>query len=316
MSGATMTVMGAVVLMGTGVFLVIWTFRAALAARRARKIDHCLAPEPVSGKIPPDIVRETVPARAQAWLAAWISEGGIWPWGVSSRSEDRADDGHGAIPLVPGNGVKGVFALLGMGGAAIGLMLLSDLPLVSAKGISALFVGGVAGWMIPEQIGKGIRLYRRRRLDRLAPDMIDLLMLGVEAGMTFDAALLETEGHIRDFAPELAGQMQRLSADLLVLPRRRDAFDKLYARTGAETLRYLAVAIAQGEHYGTPLAASLRVVAEESRRHRLIERERQAARLPVLLSLPLILFIVIPIVVISAGPGFVSVMRLFDGGGH
>lgn len=156
---------------------------------------------------------------------------------------------------------------------------------------------------------------RRDLMERSAPDVIDFLLLSIEAGMTLDHSLSEARVSLSTYAQDIAKELDQLSEELLVLPDRNVALENLVQRTGSETFRYLSVALSQGEKYGTPLVASLRLVVQESRKKNLSNLEQRAAKLPVLLSIPLMLFILPPVIVVSAGPGFVALMRSFGGAG-
>ncbi len=163
----------------------------------------------------------------------------------------------------------------------------------------------------------GVQYLRKRRLDaleRVAPDVIDLLVLGVEAGLTIDAGLVQAQSHIARYSRQMKAELDTFMAELSVLPNRKEAFNNLVERTGSDTFRYLAIALQQGEKYGTPVAASLKLVTEESRKRSHIALEKKAARLPVWLSLPLMLLVLPPVIAISAGPGFVSLIRSIGGG--
>jgi|GEM_PF-2723568 len=173
----------------------------------------------------------------------------------------------------------------------------------------------LGGTFFPRILTHSIVAKKRNEIESVAPDVIDLLMLSVEAGMTFDNALIEARAALALYSENIAKELDRFSAELAILPSRSDAFTNLVNRTGSNTLRYLSVALSQGEKYGTPIAASLRIVATESRKHALIRMEKKAAKLPVFLSVPLMIFILPPVVVVSAGPGFVALMRSFGGSG-
>ncbi|MBE7637288.1 hypothetical protein GUA87_10565 [Sneathiella sp. P13V-1] len=151
-------------------------------------------------------------------------------------------------------------------------------------------------------------------IEQDAPDVIDLLMLGVEAGLSFDQSVEMARHHIKSYSPKIGKELETLSAELVMLPDRTQALENLAWRTGSETFRYLKVALIQGEHYGTPIASSLKTVAKENRERLLSDKEERARRVPVFLSIPLMLLILPPVIVISAGPGFISMMRVLGGG--
>lgn len=163
----------------------------------------------------------------------------------------------------------------------------------------------------------GMRRYlqkRRAEIEAKVPDVLDLLTLSVEVGLSFDQAVLEISDLIKESAPRLSAEFKILSRELLILPERETAFDNLIARTGAEGFKSLKLSLMQGEVYGTPIAQSLRRVGLETRQEMLNKREEAARRLPVFLSLPLMLLILPPVIVLSTGPGFISLMAAIGGG--
>ncbi len=180
-------------------------------------------------------------------------------------------------------------------------------------GLILIGVSLVFAILAPEYFMSVYLRYKGMEIEEEAPDVIDLLMLGVEAGMSFDQSVEVAQKHINSYAPEIGKQLKILSAELVMLPDRKQALENLVIRTNSETFRYLKIALVQGEHYGTPIAHSLKVVASENRERLLAEKEEKARRIPVFLSIPLMLLILPPVIVISAGPGFISMMRVLGG---
>ena len=135
------------------------------------------------------------------------------------------------------------------------------------------------------------------------PDMIDLLILCVEAGLTLETALVRTIEGLEPFAPEVAAEMKITLSELRILPDKSMALTNLADRTASKSLKYLVLSLRQAERYGTM----------ENRKMAILELENNASRMPALLSVPLILFILPPVVAISAGPGFALMMRTIGG---
>lgn len=172
-------------------------------------------------------------------------------------------------------------------------------------------VGLIAGYLIL-QIGlKQFQFVRRRKLEQLAPDIVDFLVLAVGAGTSFDRAVMEITPLLAPVNPEMARQLSHLSHDLAVLPMREKAFENLELRTGSVTFGYLKAYLIQSEKYGTPVVQALKQVANDARKLSLSVQQEKARKLPVYISIPLMLMILPPIVVISTGPGFVQLMRTF-----
>ena len=174
-----------------------------------------------------------------------------------------------------------------------------------------LILVGAVGFMIPDYIVSKLSKRRKEKIEKLAPDAIDLLTLTVESGISFDEALQVVSQSMQGYGSVLADELEILAAELVVLPHREAAFANLVDRTGSATFGYLKLAILQGEKFGAPVAGSLRIVAEESRQQNFLDKEEKGAKLPVYLSIPLMLFILPPVVVVSVGPGFIQLMRSF-----
>ena len=98
-----------------------------------------------------------------------------------------------------------------------------------------------------------------------------------------------------------------------MLPDRSAALMRLGERTGIESFQRLSATLSQTLRYGTPLAQALRVLAGEMRQERMIRLEERAARLPALLVLPLILFILPCLFIVLIGPSAIRLIAQFSG---
>ena len=99
-----------------------------------------------------------------------------------------------------------------------------------------------------------------------------------------------------------------------MLPERRMAFENLVDRTDVPEMASLTITMNQAEKYGTSLSQALRTIAAEGRRTRMLRIEEKAARLPALMSLPLMVFVLPPCAVIVVGPAMVNLMDSLAGG--
>jgi tight adherence protein C len=146
-------------------------------------------------------------------------------------------------------------------------------------------------------------------LRRGLPDALDLLVVCTEAGMGLESALDHVATEIAAANPAIAVALSTLLDELRVLPDRREAFANFGRRSGVEPIRRLATMLGQTLNYGTPLADALRAVSTDLRRERMIALEARCARLPALLVLPLMLFIMPALFIVLAGS---PVLQLFD----
>jgi tight adherence protein C len=211
---------------------------------------------------------------------------------------------NAVLPVVLG--IKVVMAI----GVPLAALLYGRLTYATGTNLLLLvFLSVPLGLMAPEW---GLTLLRRPYLAALrrgVPDALDLLVVCSEAGMGLESALEHVSQEIQHSNPAISVALAKLLDELRVLPDRRDAFRNFAERTGVEGARRVATMLGQSMQYGTPLSQALRVVATDLRRERMIALEAKAVRLPVLLVLPLILFIMPSLFVVLAGP---AVLRLMD----
>ena len=175
--------------------------------------------------------------------------------------------------------------------------------------------GAVIGGLLPEMGLRRLSARRRLRLSRALPDALDLMVLCVEAGYTFERALYMVSLELQPLAPDLARELASVEAELRLGADRRSALQGLYARTGADALRDFAMTVVQGERYGTPMGQSIQNIARNERLQRASRIEAQAGRLPVIMSLPMLLLVVPGIILLMGGPAFMMAIQAIQGMG-
>src|SRR3954471_19885021 len=143
---------------------------------------------------------------------------------------------------------------------------------------------------------------RQLSIKRAFPDALDLLLICVESGMSIETAFRKVSVEIVSQSIPLAEEFTLTTAELSYLPDRKVAYDNLQKRTGLEAVKSVCMALAQSERYGTPLGATLRVLAQESRDARMTEAEKKAAALPPLLTVPMVLFFLPVLFIVILGP--------------
>jgi tight adherence protein C len=147
------------------------------------------------------------------------------------------------------------------------------------------------------------------------PDALDLLVICAEAGLTVDAAFGRVARELGKAYPELGDEFGLTSIELGFLNERRMAFDNLASRVDLEAVRGVVTTMIQTEKYGTPLASALRVLSAEFRNERMMRAEEKAARLPAIMTVPLIMFILPVLFVVILGPAACSISDSMIGGG-
>tara|TARA_R110002073_G_scaffold166553_3_gene323217 strand:- start:3573 stop:4544 length:972 start_codon:yes stop_codon:yes gene_type:complete len=156
--------------------------------------------------------------------------------------------------------------------------------------------------ILPETILKNITIKRNTAMQRSLPDMLDLLVICAEAGLTLDSALQRVVKEMGQTGPELADELNYTAVELGFLPERRQALNNLADRVTLPSVRSVTATLIQSEKYGTPLAQSLRVLSAEFRNERMMKAEEKAAKLPATMTIPLILFILPTLFVVLIGP--------------
>ena len=151
---------------------------------------------------------------------------------------------------------------------------------------------------------------RQLSIKRAFPDALDLLLICVESGMSIEAAFRKVSEEIGTQSVPLAEEFTLTTAELSYLPDRRQAYENLAQRTGLEGVKAVCLALQQAERYGTPLATTLRVLAQENRDMRMSEAEKKAAGLPPKLTVPMIVFFLPVLFVVILGPAAIRVMAL------
>ncbi|MFC3069374.1 type II secretion system F family protein [Phenylobacterium soli] len=207
-------------------------------------------------------------------------------------------------------------ARLLLGGAMILLTLTALHSIGQASMVGALAVVAItplaaaAGWLLPFVI---IRRMTRERADEVThglPEALELLVVCVEAGLSLEDGLDRITEELKRSQPALAEELATTAADLKVLPDRDAAFNAMAERVGSPAVRSVMKTLSQTLRFGTPLANALRTAAAELRNESLLLMEERANRLPSLLTVPMMLFIMPTIFMIVGGPAVLRLMAV------
>jgi tight adherence protein C len=186
---------------------------------------------------------------------------------------------------------------------------------LAAKSIAPalLCVGGAGavGWLLPMfAIRKGIDKWRRS-IGTGLPDALELLAVCVEAGVSLENGLQRVSRELKNSQPALAEELSQTWAEITILPDRDQALMNFAERVDLPSVRSVVNTLSQTLRYGTPLARSLRVVAGDVRNDQLTQMEERANRLPAMMTVPVMLFIMPTIFLIVGGPAALKLMDAF-----
>ncbi len=200
----------------------------------------------------------------------------------------------------------------GFGGAALGLLYGLDVyNLDSTAKLLASLGAVVAGAFLPDVMIKNTIIKRETKIRKALPDALDLMVICAEAGLSLDATMRRVANELGKAAPELADEFGLTSLELGFLEDRQKALQNMVLRTDLVAMRVMINTLVQAEKYGTPLAHSLRILSADSRTERVLKAEEKAARLPAMLTVPMIIFILPPLFVVLLGPAALDIADAF-----
>lgn len=198
------------------------------------------------------------------------------------------------------------------GGAALLLYVLGAFPeWGGVKRFGAFAAALLISYKAPDIYVSNMITKRSAAIRKGIPDALDLLVICAEAGLTVDAAFARVARELGNAYPELGEEFQLTAIELSFLTERRMAFENLAARVKVDALKGVVTTMIQTEKYGTPLASALRVLSAEFRHERMMRAEEKAARLPAIMTVPLILFILPTLFVVILGPAACSISAAF-----
>jgi tight adherence protein C len=211
------------------------------------------------------------------------------------RSDSAVSIFYGAKVLVP-----------------LALCLLVMLSGVSSFGpffVYALALG--LGYLAPDfWLGRKIKK-RQKRIRLGLPDVLDLLVICMEAGQSLDQATARTSEELDRAQPEVSDELGVVVLEQRAGRPRADAWKNFARRTEVDSVRNLAAVLVQSEKFGTSIAKTLRIHAETLRTERRQKVEEEAAKTTVKLVFPLVFFIFPSIFLVALGPAVLVIMESF-----
>lgn len=235
------------------------------------------------------IGRGLTPRSATTWMRKWLDYAGNPPAWPPERIHET--QGLGLVTL-------------GFLGGVVGIVL-------AFRGGSLLWIpfaglaGCAAGLWLPFLVVSHLGQKRQEQIQILLPDALDMLTLCVEAGLPFDAALVQVAQGTRG---PLAREVARVLHEMQMGKRRADAMRALADRTSVAELRMLSTSVVQATELGIPIAEVLREQSREMRVRRRQRAEEAARKVPVKILFPLILCLFPALFIVILGPGMIRIM--------
>lgn len=217
---------------------------------------------------------------------------------------------HGSNGLAVFVGAK---ILLIVGLPAVTIFIQNNMTVGANMRIVVPAVAAVGGLLLPDWLVNKRRAQIMERLEQGLPDALDMMVIRAQAGLGLGPTIIRVGTELVHAHPDIARELMLTADDLQIMSDSRVALGNLGSRTGVESIRRLVTALIQTMIYGTPLTEALRMLSAEMRQEVLTRFEARAARLPVLLTLPTVVFILPCVFLIVGGPAVMQVMHAFGG---
>jgi tight adherence protein C len=256
--------------------------------------------------------------QTQAANLCWYHRLGLWLAPIVGVVEEQRLQRTLAAAGIKARGVvatfitiKAVTALSVAGLLWLGFELRQVFETLIIVRLGIIGLGLLLGWRLPDVVVSRLVVRRRLSLEHGIPDALDLLVICAEAGLSLNQAVDEISQQMRLSNKNVADEFALTSAEMRILPDFGRALDNMVDRTGLTQLGSMVATLKQAMKYGTPLAESLRMIAVEMRAERQALMEERAARLPVLLAVPMMLFILPSLFMIVGTPVAIRIIDTF-----
>jgi tight adherence protein C len=143
--------------------------------------------------------------------------------------------------------------------------------------------------------------------------VLDLMTISAEAGLSLAAMLDRVSRELGISYPEMAEELTLTSMEIGFLPDRNQALLNLAKRCTLPEVRGIVSVLIQTEKYGTPIAQALRVLSAEFRQARMLRAEHKAAKLPAMMTIPMILFILPTLFIVIISPAIIKLLITTSG---
>ena len=180
--------------------------------------------------------------------------------------------------------------------------------------LGGLAAAMILGYLIPQQFLHRFGKRYRLRLQQALPDTVDLLGIVLGTGLALDQAMTRVSEEMQYIYPELASEFYTVVMQVKAGQERGKAFSALVRRTGIEDIKSLAAMIIQSEKFGTSLSNALKVYADALRLRRRLRAEEAAGKVAIKMTIPIVIFILPVLFVVSLVPGVAISLRGLAGG--
>jgi tight adherence protein C len=184
-----------------------------------------------------------------------------------------------------------------------------DMDIAFSTKVICIAVAAVVGMVGPDMVVRKRRDNHTKRIRDQIPDALDMMVICAGAGLGLGTTIVRVAHELQHSHPAIALELAHTANELQMMTDSKIPLTNLGNRCGVESAKRLATTLLQSAQYGTPLTDALRGLAAELRTELITRFEAKAARMPVLLTLPMIAFILPCVFLVIGGPAVIKVIH-------
>lgn len=190
--------------------------------------------------------------------------------------------------------------------------LVATLCLMLGRPLNNFFIWGIIGaafgFYLPKYVLLKKTMARQRRITWALADMMDLMVVAVEAGLALNAALNRVGDELKDLHPDMHHELDLVNLEIRVGRSREEALRNLAERTGVDDIRSFVALLIQADRFGSSIAKAVRIFADSLRTKRRQRAEQASQKAALKLIFPLTLFLFPVIILVILGPALLNLM--------
>jgi len=171
-----------------------------------------------------------------------------------------------------------------------------------------------AGYYLPGVLLKLAVTRRRQRIFKELPDALDLLLICIDAGLSFDMALYRISRELAHICPVLSAEFGQYFLEIKSGLPRKAVLQNLAARNGSDSLTSVVNVLLQSARFGTDIAEALRVYIRSMRTERRQTAEEKGAKISTQLTFPMVVLILPALLIVILGPAVINILERLQGG--
>jgi tight adherence protein C len=273
-------------LVAFGVFVVGRRIDAAQAVQRRLRGD---APQDTKKKVVSPLMRQT---EVKSPVLQWVQKTTLTDPEERTRMRRELALAGWDNPAAPAVYVIGRFIVAaGLPTLFVFSQTLSANPIRGFMFVVIAVAAAIVGLIVPRAVVDNRINSRKTDIENEFPDALDLMVVCVEAGLGMEGAIVRVGDETHESHPRISFEFQMVSLELRAGRTRAEALRHMADRCQVEMINSFVALMIQTDALGGSIAQTLRTYSAEMRQHRMLRAEEKAMRLPVLLTVPLVLFI-------------------------